>query len=301
MATISMSIAERQNSPENLKLLAAQNRMYSDAKRVHFTRVLTAIGLELAAPFIVLVKPDWKDGVELAGAVATVISALILSGVETAGIQQAATVQEEFDTNLFRLPWNRTLVGSKVAPELIDTADRRFRRNRDKLRDWYADPGKTAYPRDVLLCQRANLAWGARLQRSYAQAFNTFTIGYVIFGLGIGIITQQSLLAYVVAIVVPALPALLEGIDTYRRHNESAESKERLQEHVTDLLEKRDSMPPADLVGECRRIQDSIFVLRSTRPLVPNWWYELRRKDHEAAMRAAVERLRDKGNDGQTT
>jgi len=286
-----MDIAQEQNTPESLRLLAAQKRLYSQAKRIHFVRIVAVLLLELAAPLVVLTKPDWKEGLELIGALLTLISALVLNGIETGRVKQAAVVQEQLDVHLFRLPWNKMLVGREVAPESIIRAASEYRGGDAKIRDWYPDPGGSAYPKDVLLCQRTNLVWGVRLQSLYAYTLLVITAGYLLFGLVIG--RSERLLEYMVAILVPALPALLEAIDTYKRHTESAREKAELLARVEDLLQdKSKTTSLAQTIDECRRIQDSIYILRSTRPLVPDWWYELWRKKFDMDARAAVQDLK---------
>ncbi len=288
-----MDIAQEQNTPESLRLLAAQKRLYSQAKRIHFVRIVAVLLLELAAPFVVLTKPKWKEGLELIGALLTLISALVLSGIETGRVKQAAVVQEQLDVHLFRLPWNEMLVGREVAPELINRAASEYRGGDAKIRDWYPDPSGSAYPKDVLLCQRTNLVWGVRLQSLYAYTLLALTAGYLLFGLVIGISRRERLLEYMVAILVPALPALLEAIDTYKRYTESAQEKVELLARIEDLLQdKRNPTRLAQTIDECRRIQDAIYILRSTRPLVPDWWYELWRKKFDIDARAAVQDLK---------
>jgi len=286
-----MDIAQEQNSLESLRLLAAQKRMYSQAKLIHFARVVAVLLLELAAPFVALGRPEWKEKLELGGAFVTLISAFILTGIETSRVRQAATVQEELDTHLFRLPWNRTLVGAEVAPEFINRAVSGYRGGEDKIRDWYPDPSGAPYPKDVLLCQRTNLVWGVRLQSTYAYALLALTLGYLLIGLWVG--RHENLPAYAVAILVPALPALLEAIDTYRRHTESVREKTELLAHVEDLLhDKSKATRPTQTVDACRRVQDAIYLLRSTKPLVPDWWYWLWRKRFDMDARAAVHELK---------
>lgn len=286
-----MDIVQEQNTPDILRLLAAQKQMYSQAKLIHFVRVVIVLLLELAAPFVILNKPQWRDALELVGALLTLISALILNGIETTKVRQAATVQEQLDVHLFRLPWNRTLVGTEVTSELINRAANQYTGGEDKIRDWYPDPSGMPYPKDALLCQRTNLVWGVRLQSTYAFALLIVTVGYLLIGLWFG--RHEDLVAYLVAILVPALPALLEAIDTYKRHTESAREKTDLLEHVDDLLHDKTVIGlPSQAVDECRRVQDAIYVLRSTKPLVPDWWYRLWRNRFDVDARAAVEDLK---------
>lgn len=285
-----MDIAHEQNTPESLQLLAAQKRIYSLAKRTHFIRIGAVLLLELIAPFVVIFQPDWRDGLELVGAGLTIVSALILTGIETNRVKQAATIQEELDTHLFQLPWNKTLVGHEIAPEFINRAAKEYKNGEDKIRDWYPDPDGAPYPKDVFLCQRTNLMWGVRLQSNYAYTLIGVTTGYFLLGVLLGIILQKSLMAYFVAILVPTLPALLEAIDTYKRHTESAREKVELLAHVDELI--KDKTGTSHLVEECRNIQDSIYMMRSRRPLIPDWWYELWRKKFDMDAREGVQALK---------
>lgn len=275
-----------------MRLLRAQNRMYRQAKRIHFARIIAVLALELAAPFVVLTKPEWKDGLELVGALLTLISALILSGIETDTVRQAATVQEQLDVHLFQLPWNTVLVGSEVAPELIHRASCAYKGSEQTLRNWYPNTSGVAYPKDALLCQRTNLMWGVRLQRGYAYALIGLTAGYLLLGIIIGLARGESFWAYLVAILVPALPALLEAIDTYKRHTESAQEKAELLAYITTVFDRARTAQSAILVDECRHIQDAIYITRSTRPLVPDWWHRVWRSRYDADARAAVEDLK---------
>jgi len=63
--------------------------------------------------------------------------------------------------------------------------------------------------------------------------------------------------------------------------------------HVEDLLrDKSKTTRLAHTVDECRRIQDALYVLRSTKPLVPDWWYRLWRNRFDVDARAAVQDLK---------
>jgi hypothetical protein len=87
-----MDIAQEQNTLESLRLLAAQKCMYSLAKRVHSIRVIAVLLLELVSPFVILTILGWRDGLELVGAMLKLLSALILTDIETNRVKQAATV-----------------------------------------------------------------------------------------------------------------------------------------------------------------------------------------------------------------
>jgi len=287
-----MDIAQQQTTVENIRLLAAQRHIYSTVKHLSRAHTIGVLALELVAPWLLLFRPDSKTVLELVGVVTAVVSRLVLGRIESERIRRAATIQEQFDVGLFGVPWNGTLVGRKVSPELIYAADRAFTGDRRALKDWYADVSGVPSPLDVLLCQRSNLVWGWRLQRSYAWVFNVVTFGYLCVGLLLGIVTHQSLGEYIAALVAPSLPALIESIEIAREHTEVAAGKEKLAEEVNALWEAGLVNPAVVSHEACRRVQDYIFTKRSRGPQVPDWWYHLWRKRYEVDMRAAVDELR---------
>jgi hypothetical protein len=198
-----LSVTENQNSPENLRLLAAQRHLYTQAKRLHLWCVAGTVGLAAIAPLIFLVWPGSKKVLAILGGIWTVTSRLVLEGIEAKKIKQAAAIQEQFDVGLFGLSWNRTLVGNKVKPELIHSAARDFHGNQEKLKNWYADPGNIPRPLSILLCQRTNLVWDWRLRRHCAWGISLATLA--LFGLGIilAVVTNQTIIDYILALTLP--------------------------------------------------------------------------------------------------
>ena len=231
-----MRIFEHQNTPAKLKLLAAQRHFYTQAKQLQCWRVLGTIGLAAIAPLISYILPDSRMILAIIGGVWFLVSRLILEDIEAKKIKQAATVQEQFDVELFGLPWNKVLVDDKVSPELINYAAADFKGDTEKLKDWYADTGNIPYPLDVLLCQRSNLVWDWRLRRHYALIVSILTA--LLFGLGIvlAILTNLTLLDYLLALLIPSFTALFNGVKVAKAHFKIAEEKERIEKKVSALF-----------------------------------------------------------------
>jgi len=288
-----MTIVQRQNRPDNIRLLAAQRHMYSRAKLVHNIYAGAGLTLEFIAPWVILWAPDAKVTLDIVGAVAILLS-ILLGRIVGDMVKQAATVQEQFDVDVFDLPWNRTLVGNKITPELIHAADAAFTGDRRKLENWYANTDNLPRPLDVLVCQRSGLVWDRRLRRSYAALFNAVTVGYLAFGIVIGVVTHQMLSGYIAALFIPSVPALLEGVRIVKEHSEIATEEERISDDVLDLWERGLDDPTAATIDECRRLQDCTYIKRSRGPLVPDRWYWLFQERHEKDMRATVAELKAK-------
>ena len=286
------SIFQRQNSPDKIKLLAAQRQFYTQAKRLHYWRVAGSIGLAAISPLIYYLLPSSKTILAIIGGVWLIVSRIVLEGIETKKVKQAATIQEQFDVELFGLPWNQVLAGNRVTPELINAAAASFKGDRNELKNWYADTSNLPYPLDVLLCQRANLVWDWRLRRHYAWIVSISTIFLFSLGVALAIITDLSLLDYLLALLIPSLSALLNSAEIARAHFDIADEKERIEKKVLAIWESALNNPSFVTREQCRDIQDCIYILRSKKPLVPDWWYKRLRDRYQIDMQSVVEELK---------
>jgi len=114
-----INIQEKQNSRNTLKLLAAQRRLYTEAKQFYILRFLGALLLASISPIIFLYWPASKFPIALISSVWILLSRLVLKRIESQKITKAALIQEQFDTTVFDIPWNDVLAGKKVNPETI--------------------------------------------------------------------------------------------------------------------------------------------------------------------------------------
>lgn len=282
-----VSINARQNDAANLDLLAAQRYVYSQAKRFQLVRLLAAVVVGAAAPPVVAVAPRLATPVAVIGAMALALD-LGLKWLESTKLQRAAKMQEQFDTTVFDLPWNDVALGERVTPELIAEGRRRFTGSRTSLRDWYPEVDRMPWPLDVLFCQRANLVWDWRLRQAYAWALGLAVLGLLGWGLLVGLVAQETLGFYLLAVVIPSLAAIAEGVDVVREHVELVREKQAKEGLVTALWRTALGNPTAVTIPELRQVQDCIYHMRAGGPLVPDFWYRLRRAKYEADMRATA-------------
>src|SRR6266567_7882486 len=124
-----------------------------------------------------------------------------------------------FDTQLFGLPWNSTLVGGRLRPDEISRLVRKFTPSRgrgDRLRDWYVDTSGVPQPYDIFICQEQNLGWDARLRRRWARVLIGSVIAWVLLGVLIGYLADLTVSATILRWYLPAAAALLLGIEGSR-------------------------------------------------------------------------------------
>lgn len=290
-----MTIAARQNEPGNIDRMAAARQLYSRAKRAWTLRMLGSIGIAAASPFVAL----WAEHAgEWLGAIAggwIVISRFLARPYEHSVATRAADIQEGFDVKVLEVPWNPALGAPPPVQLVVSAARRHFKRNADKRRaalaDWYADTGTVTPPHDALMCQRANLGWSGRLHAEWATLLIIALVVWAVVGIVVGIVEEFSLSRYLVALLLPSLPALVDAIDVseeHRRHVRRRAAAERTAHAEWDAAMA--GTKPL-VLADVRLIQDSIWQLRREPIRVPNWYYELRKGAFETDMRTSASTL----------
>jgi hypothetical protein len=287
-----MTIYEAQNLDANLKLLAAQRQLYGQAKRWQHWREAGTIVLAAIAPLIYYLSPNSRTILAFVGAAWLLISRLLLESVEKEKIKQAATIQEQFDTNLFALPWNRVLVGNKISPEIVNSAATSYKGDKQQLRNWYPDTSSMPYPLDVLICQRAGLVWDWRLRQHYAWIVIILTILVFSFGILVGIVTNSTLLTYFLALLIPSLAAIMSGVEIAKTQFSIAEEKKQVEKVASAAWNEELKNPNSVSKDLCRDIQDSIYLLRNKKYLISDILYEWLQRRYEFDMQAAAEEFK---------
>lgn len=286
------SISEFQNRTESLDLLRADTRFYLRAKRLHALRVTGTLVLALLAPVILFWKPSWGDVVGALAGAWVLVGRTVLSWFEDRSVQKAVTIQEQFDVEVFGLEWNDGLAGPKVAPEDVHTAAQKIQGKKiERLRDWYPDADAAPWPLNVILCQRSSAVWGRRGHYWYALFVLGLGIAWFVAGLVMTAAAHVTLTGYLVKVFLPSQPAFLDTIDLFRGHLKQSQAKEALELKTTELWNSGVANPGSVSEQDCREVQDQTYVLRRRGIQIPQLIYRLRRRQDEAAMRAAAARL----------
>ncbi len=284
-----MTLPGDQYSEDSIRLLAASSREYSRAKCVKRLRVVVSILIALCAPIATYLVPAVTNYLAIAGGVWLLLSTVVLKRLQSALTKRAATIQEEFDTKLFDLPWNKMLIGDHESRELIRHADAKFKTDRKVLHDWYPESGQIGPLVSILLCQRANLVWDWRLKKSYGCLVGIMTAVLFAGGVMAAVATDQKLVDYILRFLNPSLSVLALGLETAWAHFEISNNKQTKEKLINGIWERVKKDPGSLTLEECRQLQDCIFLLRSLDPLVPNWWYRIRRRGYDGDMREAIE------------
>lgn len=283
-------IANAQNTERAQRLLAAQSRLYTCAKRLHDTRVFIVVGLAIVTVIAAFAFPSGRIIVGVVGGAVTFLWSVLGSGREKWLRRQAAFVQEEFDTYVFDMPWN-AWAAEHPSPTLIAEAAERYRGNRTQ--DWYPDAGTVVRPLDVLICQRSNLGWGASIHRCYAALLTAFLVALILVGIAVALIGNLTATDALVTLVVPLLGPVRELIEMIRNNRDSSDTKTKAESKVHSLWERALRPDQEITITDCRAVQDQILSIRQVNAHVPDWLDNLRRARNETLMQQSAEHLVD--------
>lgn len=287
-----VKIADAQNRPENLELLVAQRRLYSDAKRWRGVRTAGSLLVGIPLPILAVVVPASQSLVSAVGAAWLVVTVSLMFGLERGKVASATRVLEQFDVAVFSLPWNGRVAGARVSPEVIARAAKANTEPVDRLRDWYpcvAD--ELPYPISVLMCQRATVVWDWRLRRSYAVLVFLLVVLLAAIATTIALTLKFTLAEFLLILVLPMASAFASGIVTALTHFGDVHDQREMEQRFNDDWERVLVEPQSMTVTECRQHQDCRFHLRMRSLPIPDFWYRRSRGSYEADMQAAADRM----------
>ncbi|MFA6072155.1 MAG: S-4TM family putative pore-forming effector, partial [Janthinobacterium sp.] len=225
------TILTDQNRPEMIRLLRAQSVAYDQAKNVQFVELWAQV-FSLVTPVIgILALPQtYERCAVLATTIFLVINgATFLLGKKKTDI--AANIQEQFDTALFKLPWQPLSKGEKVPIDDIVKLAKDCRRT--DLTDWYSNEItlNIRHSNAVLLCQDSNLIWDASLRKLFKNHFITFSIIYYTLFVSYLIYVDKSFTESLL-ILSPTFPFLLFSIITLYNVTDLIKEKRELSHEI---------------------------------------------------------------------
>lgn len=287
-------ISIRQNSPTQLRQLAAQRQLYSTVKCIDGIRV-TISGI--AATVLAVAgycRPEYSTHAAFVGIGITTLDQ-VAKRSRSSYQTLAARIQEAFDCDVLEIPWNEDKAGSRPAAELVFRWAKRYDKNAAKktpIRDWYrpaVDELDPALAR--VACQRANCWWDASQRRSYAC-----------WALGIGVVALASVVICAAIERVDVLtlgariaaisPLLVAAYEQRCGHLDAIKRLEGLIARADRLLhDVRGSGRSLLIEQKSRALQDDIFEHRRTSPPIFDRVFALLRAEHEQEMAFSIDRL----------
>ncbi len=286
---MSNTIYKDQQSAENVKLLAAQKQAYYEGKLYSGFIFWAAIisGVVFPALSIALSDNQW---IGLLGGFLGLIFAFPLSNIVQKKAQTGATIQEEFDFNVYGWDWSNSSAGMKVneyeknrlARKLKDWSNLKPNgKDQPEIKPWYQNYSNLDQSHAILACQSENLYWDSRQKRKYAHFL--LKIGVVFFVLSIGsfLVPGFTPLEILARIYFPLLSALvILGVNSAKILSTSAHLDRVIP--IAQKVQER-SLAQGDAIREkdLLEIQEIIYAKRREGYLIPEWFYKREAQEFE--------------------
>lgn len=272
------NITTEQNNPNIIELLKAQRIAYSQCKIFQLFDVISIL-IAITFPLIALIKPDYQNPINAFGVLWTV-AYLLTELYRKSKTTQGATIQEQFDTELYGLSWNKILCKSKVNVDTIQELSSKYKKN--DLQNWYSTEIDNSLPKEIaiILCQRINFSWEINQRKKFVGFLAVITAVYYLIYIVIGF-TQNIGFFDLLILLSPSIPFLVFSVQNILSLRSHIKSKNETLNFIDSELEsyKVDRSVPSS--EKLRQIQDTIFTERTVPEKVPDWFYRLNKTTNE--------------------
>jgi hypothetical protein len=293
-----MNIIERQELPENIELLAAQKNIYSRAKNIIGVQMLLSVPVALCAAITTIVKPELNGYIALWGILIVVFELFVFTPWVKKLQDNAARIQELFDTKVLGLNWNEISVGKRPEPELIHEEANKYgivEVEITGLRNWYPlaiDGIPEIF--GIIICQRSNVWWDARMRRKYTLAIRVILVSIAFGVIGYGLYEKKEMFEFLAFIVAPLAATYVFGYRQMTEHGEAADRLDMLKSFSEKIWS--DALAGKDVVTlmlESRALQDQIFEHRKKNPPIFDFLFRWFRDGNEELMNKGAKTLVD--------
>lgn len=282
-----MNINIVQNKEKNLRRLAAQRQLYSDAKKSFYFQVffsgivvvcLTIMSYVLSADFYVYII----FAVILIEVLDKIVNKKLKEKIEV-----AASIQEEFDCIVLDIPFNKIKFNKRDLSDVVYTYSKKYldkKGNFHALTNWYTGVKEGDSPYSKIVCIKTNCRWSKELRENYSRLIKTLVAVVLCLLIFIALIVGLTVESFLVSILLPFLPLATLAYNIVNENSATIDTLKNMQMKLEGILEKikYNANYPLDKFNEDVRIlQDSIFEHRKNITIIPDFIYRLSREEYE--------------------
>ena len=287
------NILVNQNKPENILRLAAQRQLYKEAKWFFKMQIFLTVPITIVLSLLRLI-PESVFGFSLVSvtaflSVVVALGDLIVDFFYVSDLKtKAAKVQEDFDCSVYEMPRNEVFCKKNIPAESVKKFSRKYVPNpKSPLEDWYPVEIRN-YPKEkaIFVCQKTNLHYDRTLRSKFIRDSLLVATSILALIVTCALIVNPSTAGFFTLFIAPALPILVLALKILFSHLKAIRASNELHEIINSLNEKNSGIT----MNELRDVQNRIFCIRKDGPLVPEEFYNKKRKKLEEEMHAnAVE------------
>ena len=283
-----MNINEKQNSERNLKRLAAQRQLYSEAKELMIVQfILSGFFTVVIAIVGNVIDEKYLAYTVFAAILIAFFDELLLSKKIDSIKEDAARIQEEFDCDVLRIPQNKIKIGNILLTETVQEKSKKYTSKHNDysaLIDWYPgiDEEDNRYYR--LICQATNCWWNQNLRKRYSEILLMLLSCVFAMLLLLAIIRGITISVFLMTVVSPILPAFILVYKTVKDNGIAIDNLNHMKGKLYEIISKAENIEhysDEHLLNDSRCLQDMIFDNRASSPLVPDKLYFRQRDSYE--------------------
>lgn len=283
----SPSIYVAQDEPANQELIHAFRVTYRKVKGRAFLRLSIVAAVAAALTVVAAFQDRGQTQVGVVTGLILLIANVSTWFTDTRAVAVAVAMQEQFDTNVFGLPWDKYACPQPPSPNEVAAAARRY--TGEPTFGWYSDTKTVERPLDVLVCQQANAAWGRSVHTKWAWLVTAALIALIVLPTLAMWLAGASITTVAAIFLLPWSGVMAElgrmALANFISANDKTELEKQMREDwETGLASGLD-------VGHVRAIQSKIAHVRAANAHVPDWFHKVIRDTNEADMQTTTARL----------
>ena len=298
---MSETISPAQDLERNTRRLTATRNLYSCAKRWATVQLISVVATPILASIATLIDTELRPWTAFLCITVVCLDRFWFDRRRDNARSNAARIQEVFDCEVLKIPWNKVLIDRQPKLELVrESAMKSNSDLRDSVKDWYSPTFKSLPLNEArIFCQWENCWWNSKLRHSYGKILVSTLIAIGVLVVTSAMISEMICKDFVLTVAIPVLPTLLWGTREFQRHKNASTEIDYLVDFTAALLEKskRGDIGEKDADNYVRQVQDRLFLFRSNHPLVPDWFYERNRLRLEKLMEGTIEDMMSLRND----
>lgn len=272
-----------QNSDCAKQLLKASAVAYRNAKSKEFVFTYSLCFLAIAYPVTYIFLKD--EGIKhflFAISLLITVGTWFLTDYFKGNTTKGALLKEEFDTQLYNLPWRFML--KKVDPvEVIELADQ-YRGS--EINNWYPSNISSSVPHTaaIAVCQRISSSWDIGLRAKFNGILYAVLIVYTLAVFFLYVIKSVDGKT-IFLLYFSTLSFYTHVINLIRGNKAAIKKRKEVIAKLDDYINHKKTFGTEDL----RDVQDELYTIRQEPSKIPDWFCSIHYKKINAIQEKYVE------------
>lgn len=288
---MSNGIAERQNKEKNICRLAAQRQLYNVVGWIDTVLMIATVFLPLICSFIRKFELNDVD-IETIIAMYFLLMLLILwplRNLKKNKRELAAAIQQEFDIDVYQMPWNDKLFGKRknLNAEIAEASKKIIENTKEKqkLYNWYTpEVDRLSIEEGIAACQKENFNWDAGLRKRYKLFVMIILATFIMIPICICLVKGQKVQELILKLY-SLLPVFVWCANNINGLNEDLKRMIIIDKSIYSV-EKKD-------MSELQTIQKEIYNNRKAIIKIPNWFYDKYKDNDEDREKRTLQLLQE--------